>query len=157
MEEDFVEQAKALIKLAKSKNVDLPLAKDVVVAKDLATGEGLRTCAINDIKAEESIFDLGEESCKEFAKILEKANTVVWNGPLGVFEQTPFDKGTRFIGNTLANAKAYTLVCGGDSVTAVEQFGIQDKMGYLSTGGGAFLEVLEGKTLPSVAALADRA
>ena len=157
VEEDFIEQAKALIKLAKSKNVDLPLAKDVVVAKDMATGEGLRTCSINDIKADEAIFDLGEETCKEFAKILEKAHTVVWNGPLGVFEQAPFDKGTRFIGDALANSKAYTLVCGGDTVTAVEQFGIQDKMGYLSTGGGAFLEVLEGKTLPAVAALADRA
>ena len=157
VEEDFVDQANALIKLAKSKNVDLPLATDVVVAKDMASGEGLRTCAINDIKADEAIFDMGEETCKNFAKILEKANTVVWNGPIGVFEQTPVDKGTRFIGNALANSKAYTLVCGGDSVTAVEQFGIQEKMGYLSTGGGAFLEVLEGKTLPSVAALADRA
>lgn len=156
-EEDFVEEAKRLIKLAKDKNVDLPLAKDVVVAKDLTTAEGLRTCSINDIKDDEAIFDMGEETCKEFAEILEKAHTVVWNGPLGVFEQKPFDKGTRTIGDILAKSQAYTLVCGGDSVTAVEQFGIQDKMGYLSTGGGAFLEVLEGKTLPSVAALADRA
>lgn len=157
VEEDFVDEAKRLIKLAKDKNVDLPLAKDVVVAKDLASAEGLRTCPISDIKADEAIFDMGEETCSEFAKILEKAHTVVWNGPLGVFEQPPFDKGTRAIGDALAKSQAYTLVCGGDSVTAVEQFGIQDKMGYLSTGGGAFLEVLEGKTLPSVAALADRA
>ncbi len=157
VEEDFVEEAKRLIKLAKDKNVDLPLAKDVVVAKDLSTAQDLRTCPIKDIKADEAIFDMGEETCKEFAKALEKANTVVWNGPLGVFEQSPFDKGTRLIGDILAKSKAYTLVCGGDSVTAVEQFGIQDKMGYLSTGGGAFLEVLEGKILPSVAALADRA
>ncbi len=157
VEEDFVEEAKRLIKLAKDKNVDLPLAKDVVVAKDLSTAQDLRTCPITDIKADEAIFDMGEETCKEFAKVLEKAHTVVWNGPLGVFEQSPFDKGTRLIGDILAKSKAYTLVCGGDSVTAVEQFGIQDKMGYLSTGGGAFLEVLEGKILPSVAALADRA
>lgn len=157
VEEDFVEEAKRLIKLAKDKNVDLPLAKDVVVAKDLSTAQDLRTCPITDIKADEAIFDMGEETCKEFAKALEKAHTVVWNGPLGVFEQSPFDKGTRLIGDILAKSKAYTLVCGGDSVTAVEQFGIQDKMGYLSTGGGAFLEVLEGKILPSVAALADRA
>lgn len=157
VEEDFVEEAKRLIKLAKDKNVDLPLAKDVVVAKDLSTAQDLRTCPITDIKADEAIFDMGEETCKEFAKALEKAHTVVWNGPLGVFEQSPFDRGTRLIGDILAKSKAYTLVCGGDSVTAVEQFGIQDKMGYLSTGGGAFLEVLEGKILPSVAALADRA
>lgn len=157
VEEDFVEEAKRLIKLAKDKNVDLPLAKDVVVAKDLSTAQDLRTCPITDIKADEAIFDMGEETCKEFAKALEKAHTVVWNGPLGAFEQSPFDKGTRLIGDILAKSKAYTLVCGGDSVTAVEQFGIQDKMGYLSTGGGAFLEVLEGKILPSVAALADRA
>lgn len=157
VEEDFVEEAKRLIKLAKDKNVDLPLAKNVVVAKDLSTAQDLRTCPITDIKADEAIFDMGEETCKEFAKALEKAHTVVWNGPLGVFEQSPFDKGTRLIGDILAKSKAYTLVCGGDSVTAVEQFGIQDKMGYLSTGGGAFLEVLEGKILPSVAALADRA
>ena len=156
-EEDFIDEAKRLIQLAKDKNVDLPMPKDVVVAKDLASAEGLRTTTINDIKADEAIFDMGEETCKEFAKALEKAHTVVWNGPLGVFEQAPFDKGTRALGDILAKSSAYSLVCGGDSVTAVEQFGIQDKMGYLSTGGGAFLEVLEGKTLPAVAALADRA
>ncbi len=97
VEEDFVEEAKRLIKLAKDKNVDLPLAKDVVVAKDLSTAQDLRTCPITDIKADEAIFDMGEETCKEFAKVLEKAHTVVWNGPLGVFEQSPFDKGTRLI------------------------------------------------------------
>lgn len=157
VEEDFIDEAKRLIQLAKDKNVDLPMPKDVVVAKDLTSAEGLRTTTINDIKADEAIFDMGEETCKEFAKALEKAHTVVWNGPLGVFEQEPFDKGTRALGDILAKSSAYSLVCGGDSVTAVEQFGIQDKMGYLSTGGGAFLEVLEGKTLPAVAALADRA
>lgn len=157
VEEDFLDEAKRLIQLAKDKNVDLPMPKDVVVAKDLASAEGLRVTTINDIKADEAIFDMGEETCKEFAKALEKAHTVVWNGPLGVFEQVPFDKGTRALGDILAKSSAYSLVCGGDSVTAVEQFGIQDKMGYLSTGGGAFLEVLEGKTLPAVAALADRA
>lgn len=157
VEEDFLDEAKRLIQLAKNKNVDLPMPKDVVVAKDLASAEGLRVTTINDIKADEAIFDMGEETCKEFAKALEKARTIVWNGPLGVFEQVPFDKGTRALGDILAKSSAYSLVCGGDSVTAVEQFGIQDKMGYLSTGGGAFLEVLEGKTLPAVAALADRA
>ena len=93
----------------------------------------------------------------ESAKLLADARTIVWNGPVGAFETVPFDKGSRALADILADSKAYTLVCGGDTVAAVESFGVADKMGYLSTGGGAFLEVREGKTLPAVAALADAA
>ena len=93
----------------------------------------------------------------EYARLLANARTIVWNGPVGAFETVPFDKGSRALADILADCNAYTLVCGGDTVAAVESFGVASKMGYLSTGGGAFLEVLEGKTLPAVAALADAA
>ncbi len=156
-EEDFVEEAKRLIELAKSKNVNLPLPTDVVVSKDITDTQNIRTCSVNDLTDEEAIFDIGPETTKAYTEVLAKAQTIVWNGPIGVFETPAFAQGTINIGNALSESSAYTLVCGGDCVAAAEQFKIADKMDYLSTGGGAFLEVLEGKTLPSVAALADRA
>lgn len=156
VEEDFVENAKNLITLAKERNILLPLPNDIVVAKGMDDTNSVRTTTIDDIKDDEAIFDIGPNTCKEYAKILHNAKTIVWNGPLGVFEKTAFSHGTQGIGKTLTETAAYTIICGGDCVAAVEQFGLHDKMNYLSTGGGAFLEVLEGKTLPAVAALADR-
>lgn len=155
IEEDYVDTAKELIVKAQAKGIDLPLPRDVVVAT--SPEKTARHCNVDEIKSDEAIFDLGIQTCQEYAHVLTKANTVVWNGPLGLFEIPPFDAGTKYLANELANSNTYTLVCGGDSVTAIESFGLGDKMGYLSTGGGAFLEVLEGKTLPAVAALADKA
>ena len=113
------------------------------------------TKPVSELTAEDCAFDIGEATAAEYAKLLGEAKTIVWNGPVGAFEVVPFDKGSRALADILAGCDAYTLVCGGDTVAAVEAFGVADKMGYLSTGGGAFLEVLEGKTLPAVAALAD--
>ena len=157
VEEDFIDDAKRLVALAKERNIDLPLPSDIIVAKDLETTDGARTTTIDDVQDDEAIFDIGANTYKDYATILGKAKTIVWNGPLGVFEKSAFANGTKYIGKTLTEVSAYTIICGGDCVAAVEQFGLQDKMDYLSTGGGAFLEVLEGKTLPAVAALADRA
>ena len=156
VEEDFVEEAKRLVALAKKRNIDLPLPSDVVVGKDINSTDNIRTTTIDDIKQDEAIFDIGQNTCEAFAHTLNKAKTIVWNGPLGVFENPAFSHGTQFIGKILTKAPAYTIICGGDCVSAVEQFNMHSEMDYLSTGGGAFLEVLEGKTLPAVAALADR-
>jgi len=157
VEEDFIEDAKRLIALAKERNIALPLPSDVIVGKDISSSDGARSTTINDIKNDEAIFDVGQNTCESYAQILNKAKTIVWNGPLGVFENPAFANGTKFIGKILTESSAYTIICGGDCVAAVEQFNMQDKMDYLSTGGGAFLEILEGKTLPAVAALEDRA
>ena len=156
VEEDFVEDAKRLISIAKERNIDLPLPSDIIVAKDI-DGTGKRITTINDIKDDEAIFDIGQKTCEKYAEILGKAKTIVWNGPLGVFENPAFENGTKYMAESLSQANAYTIVCGGDCVAAVEVFNMHQEMDYLSTGGGAFLEVLEGKTLPAVAALADRA
>lgn len=157
VEKDLIPEAKRLIEMAKERNVMLPLPTDVVVAPSFERASEAVTKKVSELSAEDCAFDIGEETVKEYAKLLANARTIVWNGPVGAFETVPFDKGSRALADILAGSDAYTLVCGGDTVAAVESFGVAEKMGYLSTGGGAFLEVLEGKTLPAVAALADAA
>ena len=155
VEKDLIPEAKRLIDMAKERNVILPLPTDVVVAPSFERASEAVTKKVSELSAEDCAFDIGEETVKEYAKLLGNARTIVWNGPVGAFETVPFDKGSRALADILAASDAYTLVCGGDTVAAVEAFGVAAKMGYRSTGGGAFLEVLEGKTLPAVAALAD--
>ena len=157
VEKDLIPEAKRLIEMAKERNVMLPLPTDVVVAPSFERVSEAVTKKVSELSAEDCAFDIGEETVKEYAKLLANARTIVWNGPVGAFETVPFDKGSRALADILAGSDAYTLVCGGDTVAAVESFGVAEKMGYLSTGGGAFLEVLEGKALPAVAALADAA
>ncbi len=153
VEADFVEEAKKIIALAKSLNIKMPLPTDVIVSKDMQDTANARHCKVTEIKDDEAIFDIGQETCADYAKHLQNAKSIVWNGPVGVFEIEAFASGTRYVADVLANSDAYTLICGGDSVAAIEQFELEDKMGYLSTGGGAFLEILEGKKLPAIAAL----
>ena len=157
VEKDLIPEAKRLIDMARERNVILPLPTDVVVAPSFERASEAVTKKVSELSAEDSAFDIGEETAREYARLLADARTIVWNGPVGAFETVPFDKGSRALADILADCNAYTLVCGGDTVAAVESFGVASKMGYLSTGGGAFLEVLEGKTLPAVAALADAA
>ncbi|MBP3730052.1 MAG: phosphoglycerate kinase [Mailhella sp.] len=157
VEKDLIPEAKRLIELAKERGVLLPLPTDVVVAPSLDSGTEAVVKPVAQLSAEDSAFDIGPDTIAGYAKILANAQTIVWNGPVGAFETSPFDAGSKAIAGILAESRAYTLVCGGDTVAAVEAFGLASKMGYLSTGGGAFLEVLEGKTLPAVAALADAA
>ena len=155
VEKDLIPEAKRMIEKAKERGVLLPLPTDVVVAPSFERASEAVTKPVSELTAEDCAFDIGEATAAEYAKLLADAETVVWNGPVGAFEVVPFDKGSRALADILAGCEAYTLVCGGDTVAAVESFGVAAKMGYLSTGGGAFLEVLEGKTLPAVAALAD--
>ena len=157
VEKDLIPEAKRLIEMARERNVILPLPTDVVVAPSFERASEAVTKKVSELSAEDSAFDIGEETAREYARLLANARTIVWNGPVGAFETVPFDKGSRALADILADCNAYTLVCGGDTVAAVESFGVASRMGYLSTGGGAFLEVLEGKTLPAVAALADAA
>ena len=157
VEKDLIPEAKRLIEMARERNVILPLPTDVVVAPSFERASEAVTKKVSELSAEDCAFDIGEETAREYARLLADARTIVWNGPVGAFETVPFDKGSRALADILADSRAYTLVCGGDTVAAVESFGVASKMGYLSTGGGAFLEVLEGKTLPAVAALADAA
>ena len=112
---------------------------------------------VDDVSAEEMILDIGPETARAFAASLEKAGTIVWNGPVGVFENDAFAKGTETLARAIAKSKAYTIAGGGDTVAAINKFGIADDIDYISTAGGAFLEFLEGKTLPAVAALEARA
>jgi phosphoglycerate kinase len=156
VEADRVEMAKTLLSRASGK---LVLPSDALVAPSLDDGASAKAVARDAIPADQAMFDIGPASAGDFAKEISRAKTVLWNGPMGVFERPPFDRGTKAIAVALANATARgatTIVGGGDSAAAVEQLGLADKMSHVSTGGGASLEFLEGKELPGVAALEDR-
>jgi phosphoglycerate kinase len=156
-ETDLIPAARRIMDAAKADGKAFPLPVDLVVAKELAAGVPVRTVKADAVPADGMILDIGPQTVALYAKILADAATVVWNGPVGAFETEPFGAGTRALAEMLSQSPAYVLVGGGDTVAAVEQYGLADKMGYISTGGGASLELLEGKVLPSVAALEDRA
>ena len=155
-EEDLVTDAKRIMEQAKNLNRELPLPVDVVTAEELAPGQAATTRAVGDVPAAQMILDVGRDTIAQYKKLLSKVATVVWNGPVGAFETDPFGEGTKELAHYLADSKAFVVVGGGDSVAAVEKYGLSEKMGYISTGGGASLELLEGKVLPSVAALEAR-
>ncbi len=154
-EPDLVPEARKIIDEAKKAGKELPLPVDVVTAMELAPGQKVSVHPVDKVPADEMILDIGPETVKLYEKVLGNAKTVVWNGPVGAFEIEPFGAGTKALAEYLANSKAFVVVGGGDSVAAVESYGLADNMGYISTGGGASLELLEGKILPSVAALED--
>ncbi len=147
--------AKEALEKSKAKKVPMVLAPDCVTAQKLEKGVQTRVVA-GDISDGWMGFDIGPASIEEFKKILKNAKTVVWNGPLGVFEIPPFDRGTRAIADYLATMKATTIIGGGDTAAAIREFGLEEKMSHVSTGGGASLEFLEGTVLPGVAALRDK-
>jgi phosphoglycerate kinase len=134
----------------------LALPTDVVVASELSETATTAVCPANAIPPDMIGADIGPDTIKAFAEIIRSAGTVVWNGPMGVFEMAPFEAGTRGVAEAMAESQAMTIVGGGDSAAAVEQFGLAQRMSHVSTGGGASLEFLEGKTLPGIAALQDR-
>jgi phosphoglycerate kinase len=161
-ENDLVPTAQALIAKMTSRGASIPIATDVVVgtaAPFIAGNEN--TPAIlkdaKDVADDEMIFDIGPNSAQAIADIIMNAGTVVWNGPVGVFEYDQFGEGTKTIAMAIANTKAFTLAGGGDTIAAIQKYDIYDKVSYISTAGGAFLEFLEGKTLPAVAILEERA
>ncbi len=156
VEDDQIETAKAILASAMDKGVQLHLPTDAVVADAFAENANTDVCAANAIPDGWMGLDIGPETSKAFATVIKRSRTILWNGPMGVFEMKPFQKGTIAIAEAVADATAYgafSLVGGGDSVAAVNQFGLADKISYVSTGGGAMLEYLEGKVLPGIAAV----
>jgi phosphoglycerate kinase len=135
----------------------IPVPVDVVVAKSLDAGVKGRIATVRDVASDEMILDIGPKTAELYAQRLKSAGTIVWNGPLGVFENPEFAAGTRRVAEAIAASGAFSIAGGGDTLAAIEQFGVGDKISYISTGGGAFLEFLEGKTLPAVATLEQRA
>lgn len=156
LEEDKIDLAKELIEKAKEKNVNLMLPVDVVVAKEFKNDTEFKTVSIDDIPKDMMGLDVGEETIKLFIEEINKAKTVIWNGPLGVFEMENFAKGTDAIAKAMSESKGITIVGGGDSASAVEKAGYADKMTHISTGGGASLELLEGKILPGIDTISDK-
>ncbi|MFY9326641.1 MAG: phosphoglycerate kinase [Georgfuchsia sp.] len=156
-EADLVPTAKALMQKMTGRGATIPIAVDVVVGKNFDAAEPAVLKDAGAVTADEMIFDIGPKSAQELADIIMKAGTVVWNGPVGVFEFDQFGEGTKKIAMAIAETKAFTLAGGGDTIAAIEKYGIYDKVSYISTAGGAFLEFLEGKTLPAIEILEQRA
>ena len=151
-EKDLVDAAKKIMEAT-----DVPMPDDVVVATEISARVRPLTKSVDEVEGDEMILDIGPKSAAKLAAILKRAGTIVWNGPVGVFEVDQFAKGTEAIARAIADSKAFSIAGGGDTVAAINKFGIADRIGYISTAGGAFLEFLEGKTLPAVAALEERA
>ena len=156
-EDELVPTAQALMKKMTARGATIPIAKDVVVGKKFDENEPAVLKDAGAVADDDMIFDIGPKSAKEIADIIMKAGTVVWNGPVGVFEFDQFGEGTKTIAMAIANTKAFTLAGGGDTIAAIQKYDIFDKISYISTAGGAFLEFLEGKTLPAVEILEQRA
>ena len=152
-EDDLVDTAKALVEKMKTRGANIPIAIDVVCAKEFAEDAEATLKNAGDVLDDDMIFDIGPESAKELADIISKAGTIIWNGPVGVFEFDQFGEGTKTVSMAIANADGFSLAGGGDTIAAIQKYDIYDKVSYISTAGGAFLEYLEGKTLPAVAML----
>jgi phosphoglycerate kinase len=151
------DEARAIIDMMKARGAQVPLPEDVVVAGELAAQARANRVLASEVKPDDMILDIGPKAAGELAALISKAGTIVWNGPVGVFEHDPFAAGTRTIAEAIAKSKAFSIAGGGDTLAAIAKFGIADRISYISTGGGAFLEFLEGKTLPAVAVLEERA
>ena len=156
-EADLVGEAKRIIEAMRARGAEVPIPSDVVVAKALAADAEAKVKPAAEVAADDLILDIGPQTAQLLAGRIASAGTVVWNGPVGVFEIAQFAKGTEVLAQAIADSKAFSIAGGGDTVAAINQFGIADRIGYISTAGGAFLEFLEGKTLPAVAALEARA
>ena len=156
-EADLLEQAKAVIAAMKARGADVPIPTDVVTAKTFAADAVATVKAAADVAEDELILDIGPATTARLAAMLKAAGTIVWNGPVGVFEFEAFSKGTEVVARAIADSEGFSIAGGGDTLAAIARFGIESHMGYISTGGGAFLEVLEGKTLPAFEILSRRA
>jgi phosphoglycerate kinase len=155
-EADMVGQAKKIIEAARSRGGDVPLPTDVVTGKEFSETAAATTKGIDQVADDDMIFDIGPNSAAQLAEILQKAGTIVWNGPVGVFEFDQFGGGTKALAQAIAKSSAFSIAGGGDTLAAVAKYGITEQVSYISTGGGAFLEFLEGRELPAVAVLKSR-
>jgi len=156
-EGEMLDVARRLMTKAKEKGTEIPLPTDVVVAKEFAATAHADVRTVHDVRSDEMILDIGPDTADRFSELVQSAGTIIWNGPVGVFEFEQFGEGTRAISLAIARSKAFSLAGGGDTLAAIEKYNIEDGISYISTGGGAFLEFVEGKTLPAVAVLEERA
>ncbi|RRU64847.1 phosphoglycerate kinase [Stenotrophomonas maltophilia] len=152
-EPDLLDTAKKIVADAKARGADIPLPVDVVTAKQFMPDAVTEVKAVDAVAEDDLILDIGPQTAAQYAQLIGKAGTVVWNGPVGVFEFEAFSKGTEALARAIASSPAFSIAGGGDTLAAVDKFDIAEQVSYISTGGGAFLEFLEGKTLPAVAAL----
>lgn len=157
VETDLIPEAKRLMAAAKADGNEIPVPTDVVVGKEFSESAEAIVKKVEDVEDDDMIFDIGPETSARFAEMMRSAGTVVWNGPVGVFEFDQFGEGTKSLGMAIADSSAFSIAGGGDTLAAVDKYGISEKVSYISTGGGAFLEFLEGKKLPAVAVLEERA
>jgi phosphoglycerate kinase len=156
-EPDLVNEAKAVIEAMKARGAAVPIPTDVVTAKEFSPTAKAEVKKATEVADDDLILDIGPETARLLADQLLKAGTIVWNGPVGVFEFEAFENGTKVIAQAIADSSAFSIAGGGDTLAAIAKYGIEKQVGYISTGGGAFLEVLEGKTLPAFEVLARRA
>jgi len=156
-EKDLVDTARSLAIAAKERGGDIPVPTDVVCGKEFSESTKAELKNVKDVTDDDMIFDIGPESAKALAEVIKNAGTIVWNGPVGVFEFDQFGEGTKAISMAIADSDAFSIAGGGDTLAAVDKYNISDRVSYISTGGGAFLEFLEGKKLPAVAMLEQRA
>ena len=156
-EADLVGVAKQLIEKAKQRGADIPIPTDVVCAKEFSDSAVAETKAVADVADDDMILDIGPESAAHLSKVMQEAGTIVWNGPLGVFEISQFAAATQTLSKAIATSQAFSIAGGGDTVAAIDKFNVANSISYISTGGGAFLEFLEGKVLPAVEILQQRA
>ena len=156
-EADLVDEAKAVIEAMKARGAEVPIPTDVVVAKTFAADAVATVKKATEVADDDMILDIGPETAAKLAAQLKQAGTIVWNGPVGVFEFAAFENGTKVIAQAIAESSAFSIAGGGDTLAAIAKYGIEDQVGYISTGGGAFLEILEGKTLPAFEILMKRA
>ncbi|MBT5229716.1 MAG: phosphoglycerate kinase [Methylococcales bacterium] len=156
-EADLVDEAKKLMANAEANNGSIPVPTDIVCAKEFSESAAAELKGVSECADDDMIFDIGPDTAKELAEVLKSAGTIVWNGPVGVFEFDQFGEGTKALAMAIAESSAFSIAGGGDTLAAVDKYDIADKVSYISTGGGAFLEFLEGKKLPAVAMLEERA
>ena len=156
-EPDLLDEARAVMAAMKARGAEVPIPTDVVTAKTFAADAPATVKAAADVAADDLILDIGPETAARLATQLKSAGTIVWNGPVGVFEFTAFENGTRELAKAIAESPAFSIAGGGDTLAAIAKYGIEKQVGYISTGGGAFLEMLEGKTLPAFEILEKRA
>lgn len=156
-EAEMLEDTKALMQQAKDAGAEIPVPTDVVVAAEVSESAAPSIKKVQDVAEGDIILDIGPETAKRYAAMAKEAGTVVWNGPVGMFEYDQFAGGTKTLAKAVGESEAFSIVGGGDTITALESFGMAEQVSYISTGGGSFLEFLEGKTLPAVSMLEDRA
>ena len=156
-EADLIPEAQRLMEQAKGRGGEIPVPTDVVCAKEFSETAAAKVKQVADVAEDDLILDIGPDTAARYAEIIKAAGTIVWNGPVGVFEIEQFADGTKTVARAIADAKGFSIAGGGDTLAAIDKYGIEKDVSYTSTGGGAFLEFLEGKKLPAVAMLEERA